>query len=136
MHCCGRGLGALSCEAGKAVPTAGGNFEVLEFEPFNADESDLLDFKLCKTIKTFLGKHKPADVPAVPPLRMCGCAHNMLGQVAVSLSGGVDSMVVAKALQALAVEGKFKVSGTRIAAYHVSTLAAGDCNTYRLRKQR
>ena len=87
---------------------------MLEFEPFNADESDLLDFKLCKTIKAFLQKHKPADVPAVPPLRMCGCAHGMLGQVAVSLSGGVDSMVVAKVLQALAGEGKFKVAGTHM----------------------
>lgn len=87
--------------AGKAIALSDGQFDVLEFEPFEADESDILEQKICKTIKRFLVEHRPAHVPSVSPmLRVTG---ECRVQVCVSLSGGVDSMVVAKILQVTTV---------------------------------
>eukprot|EP00658_Telonema_sp_P-2_P029912 TRINITY_DN22681_c0_g1_i2.p1 TRINITY_DN22681_c0_g1~~TRINITY_DN22681_c0_g1_i2.p1 ORF type:complete len:428 (-),score=112.39 TRINITY_DN22681_c0_g1_i2:40-1323(-) len=70
---------------GKAVPSSTGAYDILEFSPFDADPCGIKQHKLSKTIKAFLKEFKPPDVPAV----------------AISLSGGVDSMVVAKILKVL-----------------------------------
>ncbi|KNC80496.1 hypothetical protein SARC_07138 [Sphaeroforma arctica JP610] len=53
--------------------------DILEFHPFQADESSLLSTSLTKTIHSFLAEHKTSD----------------MDYILLSLSGGVDSMVLA-----------------------------------------
>ena len=73
--------------------------EVLECHPFEADEGDVQDSALYRTMRQFLTQHMPPG---------CRC-------VAVSLSGGVDSMVVAKLLKVLSpTMGGYQVLGLHI----------------------
>lgn len=71
---------------------------ILEHFPFDADESGLLKEKLSKCMSDFLKKH------LTPTSRY----------TVVSLSGGVDSMVISKILQKLAPIMKFEVIAIHI----------------------
>ncbi|KAL6072721.1 tRNA(Ile)-lysidine synthetase [Balamuthia mandrillaris] len=56
------------------------HWDILEFHPFEADESDIESSKLYKTVEQFLKQRQVESLPAL----------------AISLSGGVDSMVLTK----------------------------------------
>lgn len=73
--------------------------DILEFHPFQADETHILKHPLARTVDAFLREHGARDHPAM----------------AVSLSGGVDSMVIAKLLTALSPTH----GGFRVAACHI-----------------
>lgn len=65
--------------------------EILERAAFEADEGDILQHPLVQTVRAFLDLHNtPGETGAVCP------------SVVISLSGGVDSMVICKILCALA----------------------------------
>eukprot|EP00123_Amoebidium_parasiticum_P004758 comp16043_c0_seq1/m.13527 comp16043_c0_seq1/g.13527 ORF comp16043_c0_seq1/g.13527 comp16043_c0_seq1/m.13527 type:complete len:652 (-) comp16043_c0_seq1:27-1982(-) len=78
---------------------AGDVHDILEFHPFEADESDMPQSKVYKTVEAFLTAHH---------------AHQY-GAVMTSLSGGVDSMVLTKILTKLSPKfNHFKVIAAHI----------------------
>eukprot|EP00667_Euglena_gracilis_P007351 EG_transcript_7422 len=100
--------------------------DVLEFHPFRADESDLPRDKVFRAMEAFLEGQAVA-------------ASDVL---CVSLSGGVDSMVIAKVLAALRDRGRF--GQFEILALHVdyanrpesgaeATFVEGWCAEHRIR---
>lgn len=75
------------------------NTKILEKEPFEADESQIRSHKLYKCMDAFLGEHYDAE---------------MMPYCIVSLSGGVDSMVVLKLLLLLKDKYRFEVAALHI----------------------
>uniref|UniRef100_A0A6B2KYV1 tRNA(Ile)-lysidine synthetase n=1 Tax=Arcella intermedia TaxID=1963864 RepID=A0A6B2KYV1_9EUKA len=74
------------------------NTEILEFYPFDADESDILQNKLVRTMHDFLqDRYEPEHKYTI-----------------ISLSGGVDSMCILKCLLLLAPKFKYKVIAIHI----------------------
>mmetsp|Transcript_23808 Transcript_23808/g.39911 ORF Transcript_23808/g.39911 Transcript_23808/m.39911 type:complete len:762 (-) Transcript_23808:152-2437(-) len=73
--------------------------DILEFYPFEADETDMHKHPLYKTVDKFLHEYKAREHPAI----------------AISLSGGVDSMVLAKLLPKL----REKHGSFRVVAVHI-----------------
>ena len=86
---------------GKSAPGADGVYDILEFSPFEADESSLEKEKLYKTMDSYL-KSRKAEIGSLECL-------------GVSISGGVDSMVVARLLCRLSPKhGDYKVVGIHV----------------------
>ena len=75
---------------------------ILEREAFDADESDMIDNPLTVAVRDFLAAHRPVK--------------NMKHPVAISLSGGVDSMVICKILAKLAESESW---GESVVAIHI-----------------
>jgi len=84
--------------------------DIFERQAFVADESNVLQHPLVQTIEAFL-----ASATSSPPLSSSDSSEEGCGGVAISLSGGVDSMVICKILALL----KPKMGFQDIFAMHI-----------------